>query len=291
VIAVRSRRRIDDRSRGALTAAVTNAAFEVLPLVSVRQGAAALPAGATVTVTASPSKPLVTTLELAAWLGGEGFRPVPHLAARMVRDRAHLRELLMRIRDAGIDDVFVVGGDASEPGEFADGLSLLRTMAELDHGLSDVGVPCYPDGHAFIPEARLLEALQAKAPFATYATTQLCFDARRIARWLRERRADGLELPVVLGVPGAVEPHRLLTIAARIGVRDTRRFVAKNLGLVGRLLMSGGSLRPDRLLVELADTIADPTLGVLGLHLYTFNQVRATVAWREDFLARLNQGA
>ena len=89
---------------------------------------------------------------------------MPHLSARMVRDRAHLRELLAWLEGAGVDRAFVVGGDAKEPGDYPDGLSLLRAMAELGHPLAEIGIPCYPQGHAFIADAPLLEALRAKAP-------------------------------------------------------------------------------------------------------------------------------
>ncbi len=283
----RGRSSLDPRSRSALAAVLVNPAWEVLPLRSTESQLDQIPPGAEISITASPTKPIETTVELAARLQAAGFHAIPHLSARMVRDPAHLRELMARIADAGIVEVFVVGGDATEPGAFPDGLSLLRAMADVGHRLRELGIPCYPDGHAFIPTDRLHEALAAKAPFATYMTTQLCFDAGRIDGWIRGRRAAGIALPAVLGIPGSVEPHRLLAISARIGVRDTRRFVAKNLGLVGRLLRGGGFYRPDSLLLELAPTIADPAANVTGLHLYTFNQVAASVAWRNEFVARL----
>jgi methylenetetrahydrofolate reductase (NADPH) len=205
----------------------------------------------------------------------------------MVRDRQNLREMLVRLRDGGVDSMFVVGGDATEPGDFPDGLSLLRAMADLGLAPSDIGIPCYPEGHAFIPYDVLLAALAAKAPFAHYVTTQMCFDARPIATWIAARRAEGFALPVQLGIPGAVEPTRLLSISARIGVRDTGRFVMKNVGFVGRLLRSGGFYRPDRLLDALAPLFADPVADVRWIHLYTFNGVEATEAWRTRYLSTL----
>lgn len=277
----------DPRGLAALAQLLADPAWEVLPLKSTEAQLAVIPAGAEISVTASPSKPLETTVGLAARLQAAGFHAIPHLSARMVRDRPHLDELMTRIEDAGIVEIFVVGGDAEEPGAFPDGLALLRALADRGHSLRHLGIPCYPDGHAFIPTDRLLEALTAKAAFATYMTTQLCFDARRISAWIAARRADGLDLPIVLGVPGSVEPHKLLSIATRIGVRDTRRFVLKNLGLVGRLLRGGGFYRPDQLLFDLAPTFADAQANITGLHLYTFNQVEATAAWRSEFVARL----
>ena len=246
--------------------------------------AALLPAGATVSVTASPAKGIEATIQLCTELQLAGFPAVPHLSARMIRDRAHLVDLVASLDGAAVRRVFVVGGDEKEPGAYPDGLSLLRELAEINHPFPEVGIPGYPQGHAFIPDGTLLEALRAKAPFATYLTTQLCFDPVAIGRWIAARRSDGLVLPLHVGVPGVAEPQKLLAIAARIGVADTHRFLTKNLRFVTRLVRSGGFYRPDGLIEGLAPTIADTTAGIGGLHLYTFNAVAATEGWRAAYL-------
>jgi methylenetetrahydrofolate reductase (NADPH) len=274
-------------AREALARALAEPTVELLPLKSAYAQMAHIPAGTWVSVTASPSRGLDATVDLALALEARGYRAIPHLAARMVRDPAHLRELLSRLVDGGVDRAFVVGGDSTEPGDFPDGISLLREIANQGFRLSNVGIPCYPQGHAFISDDVLLTSLAAKAPYSDYMTTQLCFDAEAIRSWIAARRADGFTLPVQIGVAGAVEPHRLLAISARIGVRDTSRFIAKNLGLVGRLLRSGGFYRPDSLLDELTPLFGDPLADVRWVHLYTFNQVEATEAWRQRYVAGL----
>ena len=79
--------------------------------------AALLPAGATVSVTASPAKGIEATRRAVRAAPGRGFRAVPHLSARMIRDRAHLADLIAWLEGAGVDRAFVVGGDAKEPGD------------------------------------------------------------------------------------------------------------------------------------------------------------------------------
>ncbi len=281
----------DGPARAAVARALNHITYELIPLKNVHDQAAFLPGGATVSVTASPAKGLEATIELAATLEALGLRVIPHLSARMVRDRAHLRELLARLADLGIDRAFVVGGDADEPGEFLDGLSLLRAIADLGNGPRHIGVPCYPQGHPDIPDATLLAALRNKAPFAEYMTTQLCFDARAIDGFIAARRAEGIELGVKIGVPGVAEIPKLLTISARIGVRDSGRFLSKNARFVGQLLTSGGIYRPTGLLEKLAPVLDDPAADVVGLHLYTFNQVEATEAWRRAYRGSLEPAA
>jgi methylenetetrahydrofolate reductase (NADPH) len=283
----RRQRRLGDAERRALARVLSSPTFELVPLKNALDVADHLPARATVSVTASPAKGIEATVALCEALQARGFRAVPHLSARMVRDRAHLRELIAWLEGAGVDRAFVVGGDAKEPGDYPDGLSLLREMAEIGHPLTEIGIPCYPQGHAFIPDAPLAQALRDKAPFASYMTTQLCFDPVAIGSWLAARRAEGLMLPAHIGLPGVAEPHKLLAITARIGVADTHRFLTKNARFVARLIRSGGFYRPDGLLDGLAPIVANPAAGIVDMHLYTFNNVEATETWRRSYLEKL----
>ncbi len=283
------RRRLQPTERDALARLLAAPKLEVLPLGGLDEQLGVLPGGATLAVTASPSKGLDTSLALGERLQRSGFEVVIHLAARMVRDRQHLHGLLDRMHDSGLARAFVVGGDARQPGVYGDALSLLLDMAEIGHHLAEIGITAYPQGHPEIADDALDAALAAKAPHAHYMTTQLCFDAGALAGWIARQRAAGNALPVDIGIPGAVEATRLLRISARIGVADAARFVSKQGGLVARLLRPGG-YRPDGLLRDLAPTFADPAAAVRGLHVFTFNQVRQTEAWRLRLLASLDPG-
>jgi methylenetetrahydrofolate reductase (NADPH) len=278
---------LTDAEREALRRVVGGAKLELIPLKNLADQIPSIPAGAHVSVTASPAKGIEATIDLSTSLHELGLVVTPHLSARMIRDRQHVADLLARLKDAGIDRAFVVGGDADDPGEFLDGLSLLRAMAEVGHHLTDIGVPCYPQGHPDIPDEYLLPALRDKAEFVHYTTTQLCFDPGAIRRWVDERRAEGFELPVVIGIPGVTEPQRLLSISARLGVKDTKRFVLKNARFVARMVRSAGFYQPDGLLRDLAPLFADPEARVEGIHVYTFNGVTATEEWRAAYVAGL----
>jgi len=281
---------LDGEGRAAVARILADPTFELLPLKSVDDELQHLPWGARISITASPAKGLDATVGLAERVVDGGFRVVPHLAARMVRDRGHLADIVAGLAAAGIERVFVVGGDATEPGAYPDGLSLLRDLAEVDHPFREVGVPCYPEGHASIPEPALLSALREKARYATYATTQLCFSPPHIGQWIAARRAEGLALPLEIGLPGVAPVQRLIAISARIGVRDTGRFLARNAGLVSRVLTPGG-FKPDGLLRGLAGIAADPAAGVRTVHLYTFNQIQSTESWRHAYLERIGAPA
>jgi methylenetetrahydrofolate reductase (NADPH) len=260
--------------------------FELIPLRDALERAGSLPPGSSTTVTASPTHGIESTIELCERLIARGHPATPHLAAHMIRDRAHLQELLERCASAGIRDAFVVGGDAKDRGEIHDGLALLRLMEELGHPFEAVGVAGYPEGHPSIPEELLLSSLKEKQAHASYVTTQMSFDAGAIAGWIARMRDSGVTLPIHLGLPGVVHLRRLLRVAARIGVGGSLRYLRKNRQIV-RLLF-GRSFTPERLLRELGPTLAAPDANVRALHLFTFNQIEATVAWQRSTLELLD---
>ena len=88
-------------------------------------------------------------------------------------------------------------------------------------------------------------------------------------------------MPVHLGVPGVIDKTKLMTMGVRLGVGTSLRYLSKNRKAIGKM-MTQRAYQPDQLLRPLADDLVD--LGIDGIHLYTFNQVAATEAWRQRVL-------
>ncbi len=269
----------------AIRALLNDMTYELIPLSNVLPQSEFLPEGARVSVTASPAKGMQATIDLAVELAKRGFEAVPHISARLTRDHAELESILDQIDRAGIERAFVVGGDADPPGEFFDGLSILQAMDAIGHNLT-IGIPGYPEGHHFISDEAIDQALIDKQPFASSVTTQMCFTPQEIADWISHQRAAGVMLPVGIGIPGVAELRKLIAISARIGVGDSMKFLSKNTSLVGKLVRPGG-YAPDDLLIGLSNVLADEYANVHDLHCYTFNQVETTEEWRMSMLASL----
>lgn len=262
---------------------LTGADFELIPLKGTLEKASSIEPGSTVSVTASPSRGLSPTLDLAIELQARSYRAVPHLSARSIEGRRDLAAIIKRLDDGGVTQVFITGGDGKPHGDYFDALSLLRDMAAVGHPFLEVGITGYPEGHPEIPPDRLRRALLDKESHATYLVTQMCFNPQAIVDWISTIRADGVEIPVKVGVPGAVDTARLLSIGARIGVGDSMRFLAKNRRLLR--MLRPGRYRPDRIIGPLAGM--GEGLGLDGIHLFTFNQVEPTVAWHRQAMSRL----
>jgi methylenetetrahydrofolate reductase (NADPH) len=231
-----------------------------------------------VTITTSPRKGLEPTLELVERIAGHGYDVVPHLAARHVRDGAHLAELVERLQAAGARDVLVMAGDAEEPvGEFDGSLPLLQALAGLGQPFPDVGITGYPESHAFITDTATISSMFAKEEFATYIVSQVCFDPEVTAAWIGAVWERGTRLPVHIGLPGPVPQAKLLEISQRIGVGDSIRLLDS----------SDGDFDPGPLASGLEQSLGEPRPNVGGFHIFTFNHLEATERWRQRTLERV----
>lgn len=274
----------------ALARAMHATYMEIFPSPSIEQRLDVLEPGCYVAVTCSPARGVDVTLDLSEHLLARGFRVIPHIAAKMVRDHGHLQEIMRRLGDAGVDSIFVPGGDAPQPlGKYATALQLLRDIADFDHRLQHIGVAAHPEGHPAVDSESLLRELAAKQPYATYLVTQMCFDAAALAAWLRMIRARGITMPAWIGLPGVFDRAALLTASLRIGVGASLRLLRDRSRLIRRLL--GPKIyRPDAFLRELAPRLAEPDLGIAGFHLFCFNKVEQSENWRRQFIAELQHG-
>jgi methylenetetrahydrofolate reductase (NADPH) len=275
-------------SRRALIEALKRPRYEILPLDGIADDVVEhVPRGVKITVTASPSRGLEASLELVEGLSAAGYAMTPHVSARLVRDTAHLEELVRRLRSAGVDDIFVIAGDMREPaGQFEGAAALLSAMGELRDRFSEVGISGYPESHHVISDETTIVAMFEKEPMATYIVSQICFEADVIATWVRRVRERGTFLPIWIGVPGTVDNRRLLQISRKIGLGESARFLKAHGGWVRRLALPR-RYTPTALVRELAPSIADPVARIAGFHIYTFNELERTEEWRRQLVEQL----
>ncbi len=279
-----------NKDRATVRRLLTHARYEVLPTPSTEAKVLdAVPPTTAVTITASPSRGLEQTLATAERLAAQGYAVVPHLAARMVTGRPELEEIVARLREAGITSVFVPGGDAEAVGDYPDALALLEDLTALGSPFEHVGVTGYPESHPTIHDDLTVQSLWDKRRHATHVVSNLTFDADTVKDWLHRLRLRGVTLPLMLGLPGPVDRAKLIGMATKIGVGESTRFLAKQKGLMTRLVAPGG-FTGESFLTRCAPTLGDPEARVAGLHVYTFNQVAETEAWRQDWLRRLAGG-
>jgi methylenetetrahydrofolate reductase (NADPH) len=263
-----------------IRALVANAGIEVVPLRNAAEKLHAVPAGATIIVTTSARVGLDQTLEFAERASRAGFDVVPHLAARQLTGEDELRRFVGRLGELEIGELYLIGGDAAPPaGPYGEPLHVLRALEYIDHGLSRIGVACYPEGHPKVSDAALVEALRAKQPYSAYMVSPLCFSPDVLVSWLRGVRQAGVTLPLHIGLAAPMQLRRLLAVGSQIGVGSSLRYLARQHGLIGGVLMEG-VYRPESLLLRMGDALTSQELGIGRVHLFSFNQVDITVEWQ-----------
>lgn len=251
--------------------------FEVMPFDSTKESISHFQEGQRVAVTTSEQLGIEKTVAFSEYLSQHGFNPTPHIAARYVSDREHLQEILERLQNCGVSNIFVPAGDREEPvGEFDSSYQLLDCMRnELQMSFENVGVTGYPEGHHFLSDTTIRDALQKKQEYATYVVTQICFDSHAIQEWIQSIREQGVTLDVLVGVPGVVKFERLISMSQKVGVGESLKFARKTTGIIDflqKILRSRGRYKP-------TDLVSSVRSSCDGFHYYTFNEVEATLNW------------
>ncbi len=245
--------------------------------------------GTAVYLTFLPNTRWEQTVAVARAVADAGMRPVPHLAARAVPDRAALRRMLADLSAAGVADLLVVGGSLAAPvGEFHETAQILDTGLLEEAGIVRVGIVGHPEGHPDVADDELSRALAAKTRIAAarglalHLVTQFCFDPEPIVAWERRIRAAGVAVPVHVGLPGLTSPTRLLRFGLRCGVGASLKALRHQAGGVLRLATSPVH-HPDETLVGLAAAVAaDPASLLRAVHFFPFGALVPTAAWAAD---------
>jgi methylenetetrahydrofolate reductase (NADPH) len=256
------------------------------------EAAPLIPAGTRVNVTFLGNEDLPMRLTAAKAVKDAGFRPVPHISARRLKDQTQLEEFLAALQAQGTSEyVFAVGGDPATPeGPYEDSRQLIATGLLQQYGATDVSIAGYPEGHPDITDDQLWAALTGKhATLTEQGTagtilTQFGFDEDPVVAWIEKVRAAGIPYEIRVGVPGPAGIKRLLAFAARFGVASSAS-IAKKYGLSLTNLM--GTAGPDKFIARLAKKLDPEKHGVVKLHFYTFGGLTATSEWIRDFQEKL----
>lgn len=245
-----------------------------------------------IAVTASPSKPIETGIEIAVQLAGLGYDLTPHLSARNIEDIFHLEKILKSLQNNKITKIFVIGGDRKSPlGIYKESLSLLDDIQNIGIPFENIGIAAYPEGYELIPNSTLESALIKKQEFAKknninmHMVTQMCFSPVTFEYWLKIQREKGLTLPVVYGSAGPAHLSTIARFAARIGFTESANFLNKI--KFAKEIAKNTVLRYDPL--DFLNNLEHPEL-ISGMRLFTFNDLAGTESWIKDVLANKKPG-
>jgi methylenetetrahydrofolate reductase (NADPH) len=265
---------IAEFARGFSLEATRPSATEVAELADIA------PAGTRIYVSAVPTRSPFEAIEAAVLLHKAGFEPVPHLAVRNFASTDELDTFLARATgEAGVRRVLVIAGDRDRPaGPYRSAIEVIDGGALRRHGITEVGIAGYPDGHPRISQQDLDRALADKinaaetTGMAVHVVTQFSFDAAATVKWITRLRDFGIEHRVRVGLAGPTSLSTLLRYAQRCGVRASAQGLARQAGLVRQLFAMS---TPDALVRALALT----QLGQIKPHYFSFGGLARTARW------------
>lgn len=210
---------------------------------------------------------------------------MPHISASRI-SRQKALEAGSILAGHSLDHVFIINGD-NDGAEvtYSSSLDLLEDLRDNGVTFGQIGIAGHPEGHPDIPEHILNKALKDKQELATqtgaemYIVTQMCFAPSAISSWIQRIREEGINLPVLVGVPGPIDINRLAAYSGICGVGES----IDRLETDPQLSMSGSSdaqrtFDPYNFLYGLAEKSSGAN-AIQGAYFFTFNDPLSTQEW------------
>jgi methylenetetrahydrofolate reductase (NADPH) len=265
--------------------------IEVMPRTAekVEDFRAILPKGTRVYIAHIDGTPIEEMVATAKRIGAEGFDVMPHFPARIIKDRATLTDWVARYKDVGVRQGLLLAGGVPQPvGDFATSMQLLETDAFT--GFDRLHVAGHPEGNKDIDpdgsDKMVMEAARWKSAFSERTdaqmamATQFCFEAGPVIDWVNRLQAEGIKLPVHIGVAGPAKLQTLIKFAIACGVGASLRVLQKRAMDVTKLLLP---YEPTEFVADLAAHKAkNPGFGIEQVHFFPLGGIKTNAQWVTD---------
>ncbi|THD83112.1 methylenetetrahydrofolate reductase [Aliigemmobacter aestuarii] len=249
-----------------------------------------LPAGTRVYIAHIDGTPIEDMVATARRLNAEGFPVMPHFPARIIKDRATLQDWVARYKgEADVKQGLILAGGVAQPvGEYQTSMQLLESGA-FD-GFERLHVAGHPEGNRDIDpdgsDRMVMEAARWKSAFAERTdakmamATQFCFEAKPVIDWVNRLQAEGIGLPVHIGVAGPAKLQTLIKFAIACGVGPSLRVLQKRAMDVTKLLLP---YEPTEFVAELAaHKAANPDFGIEAVHFFPLGGIKTNATWATE---------
>ncbi|WP_295314226.1 methylenetetrahydrofolate reductase [Roseobacter sp.] len=248
-----------------------------------------LPAGTRVYIAHIEGTPIDEMVATAARLNAYGFPVMPHFPARIIKDRATLADWIARYQgEADVKQALLLAGGVTTPlGDFDSSMQLMETGLFDAAGFTRLHVAGHPEGNRDIDAdgsmTNVSAALKWKNEFQTRTdakmaiATQFAFDAKPIIRWADALKADGITLPVHIGIAGPAKLQTLIKFAIACGVGPSLKVLQKRAMDVTKLLLP---YEPTDVIRDLAaHKAANPEFNVTNVHFFPLGGIKTNATW------------
>ena len=248
-----------------------------------------LPSGTRVYIAHIDGTPIEDMVATAARLRDEGFDPMPHFPARIIKDAATLEDWVNRYSsEAGVNQGLILAGGVDQPvGEFHSSMQLLETGIFDRAGFKRLHVAGHPEGNRDIDpdgsDKNVMDALRWKQKFSETTdakiamATQFCFEAQPVIEWANALKAAGVDIPIHIGIAGPAKLQTLIKFAIACGVGPSLRVLQKRAMDVTKLVLP---YEPNDILEELAaHKAANPDFNIEQVHFFPLGGIKTNAEW------------
>ena len=220
-------------------------------------------------------------------INGEGYTVMPHFPARIIKDKATLADWIARYQgEANVRQALLLAGGVAQPlGDFHSSMQLLESG--LFDGFDRLHVAGHPEGNRDIDangsDKNVMEALRWKQAFSARTdakmalATQFCFEAKPVIKWADRLAAEGIDLPIHIGVAGPAKLQTLIKFAIACGVGPSLKVLQKRAMDVTKLLLP---YEPNDFVAELAaHKAANPNFGIESVHFFPLGGIKTNATW------------
>jgi len=248
-----------------------------------------LPTGTRVYIAHIEGTPIEEMVATAARIAGEGYDVMPHFPARIIKDAATLENwIAMYQGEAGVKQALLLAGGVDKPqGDFHSSMQLLETGLFDKAGFTRLNVAGHPEGNRDIDpkggDAVVMEALRWKQDFSNRTdaemalATQFAFEAGPVIEWANRLSAEGIKLPIHIGIAGPAKLQTLIKFAIACGVGPSLKVLQKRARDVTKLLLP---FEPTEILNQLAaHKAANPDFNIEKVHFFPLGGIKTNAGW------------
>lgn len=247
---------------------------------------AGLPAGSEVFIAHLPGHTFQGVRQAARRLIEAGYVPVPHFCVRRWTEPAQVQDSLINLREAGVDRMLVIAGEAPEANRLWDSaMDFLQSGEWAYLAPEKLFVAGHPEGMQHM-SGQGTDLLLAKQAFAMAhrirleIISQFVLDAGLFATWEKELRANGIHLPIRAGMPGQVTPATLVKYALRCGVGAAMQATSRQKDRLMQLAKSGSMAAQIKELQ--AQVRGNPDSLIRTVHFFPFGSLQNTLEWASN---------
>ena len=270
---------------------ISGYSIEVIPrsAAKIESFAEVLPKDTRVYIAHIQNEEIEAMIATAKKLHDEGFTVMPHIPARMIKNKAMLHDWIsMYQNEAGVDEALLLAGGSTKPiGSLDSSIQLIESGLFDKAGFKRLHIAGHPEGCKDIdPDGgikNVSEALSWKQEYSKRTdasmaiATQFCFEADVVKHWADNIKKDGIDIPIHIGIAGPAKLQTLLKFSVECGIGASMKVLTKRAKDLTKLLLP---YEPTKILQALSDHKSkDPCLNIEKVHFFPIGGIKKTVDW------------